>query len=198
MIYHLGLKISIYYNSKVNVEYTKIGIISHFKFQGHKHRLMKRPSLATANVRDEKLKNNLIGTQASPPIIDHQDDKIKEYIDDFYMHIWFPELLEQLQDYDRENRREYDLVISMGLCELADEDLHGKAARPQAEPATAEFKPSGWYTDNLGKKHYGILPDKRENELEVGLRLHKQNEAMPFSFYETDGAGRFKSDMVGE
>lgn len=196
--YEMALKIAVYYNAKVNVEYTKIGIITHFKYQGHKHRLMKRPSLASANVKDAKIRNSLIGTQASTPIIDHQDDKIKEYVDDYYMHIWFSALLEQLQDYDRDNRREYDLVISMGLCELADEDLAGKAAKPQTEPATADFQPFGYYTDREGKKRYGVIPSSGDNELEKGLKLHRQNEALPFSFYQTDGAGRFRSDMTDE
>ena len=194
--YEVTLKISMYYNAMVNVEYTKIGIITHFKYQGHKHRLMKRPSLATANVRDKQLKNNLIGTQASGPIIDHQDDKIKEYVDDYCHTIWFIDLLEQLQEYDREDRREYDLVVAMGLCELADEDLGGKAAQPPREPASAGYTPMGFYKDKDGKKQYGPIIHRKESELERGLKMHAKNEALPFSWYTSDGEGRFDKDLV--
>jgi len=196
--YETSLKIAMYYNAKVNVEYTKIGIITHFKFEGHRHRLMKRPSLATANVKDQKLKSNLIGTQATGPIIDHQDDKIKEYIDNYCHTVWFLDMLEQLQEYDREDRRRYDLVVAMGLCELADEDLGGKAAKPPREAASKDFVPVGFYTDANGKKQYGPIDQGVESELQRSLSLHAKNEAMPFSWFTSEGQGKFDKDLISK
>jgi len=153
-----ALKLSYYYNSQVNIEYTKIGIVGYFRDMGFYHLLKKRPSIALQSANPNK-SSHLIGTQASTPVIDHMDGKIKAYIDDHYDIIFFKELLAQLQDYDRDNRTKFDLVISMGLCELADEDLMGKQAKPPVRE-TEEFQAFGYYTDpETGYKKYGVIPD---------------------------------------
>lgn len=198
--YENALKIAMWYNCKVNVEYTKIVIITYFKAQGHKHRLMKRPEIAMANVKEENKKSKLIGTQATTPVIDHQDEKVKEYIDDYYSQIWFLELLEQLQDYDRNDRTSFDLVVCMGLTELADEDLLGKIASVDKNLGIEDFKMFGYYIDDNGKKRYGELPAVNSEALKYKKMLakHAQNEALPFSWYTSNGAGRFDSDLITE
>ena len=153
-----ALKLAVYYNSEVNIEYTKIGVVGWFRDNGYYHLLKKRPSIALNGANPNKA-TMLIGTQTSTQIIDHMDGKIKQYIDDNYKKIWFPDILEQCQDYDRENRTKFDMVIAMGLCELTDEDLMGKVARPPAK-ATSELVPFGYYTDENGYKRHGIIPQK--------------------------------------
>ena len=154
-----ALKLAYYYNSEVNIEYTKIGIVGWFRDKGFYHLLKKRPTINLSG-GDPKKNSNLIGTTAAGPIIDHQDQKIAAYIDDYYQEIWFKDLLEQLQDYDRDNRTKFDLVIAMGLCELADEDLMGQVAKPP-QAITSELELWGYYTDpTTGYKKYGIIPSK--------------------------------------
>lgn len=161
-----ALKLAYYYNSEVNIEYTKIGIVGWFRDKGFYHLLKKRPTINLGNA-DPSKHSHLIGTTAGGPIIDHQDQKIAAYIDDFYKEIWFPELLRQLQDYNRDDRTKFDLVIAMGLCELADEDLMGKVAKPPVA-ATAGLKLWGYYTDPVtGIKTHGVLPDKSEAEKDM-------------------------------
>lgn len=159
--YENVLKATILYNAKINVEYTKIGIISYFRDQKHYNKLMKRPTIATGSKDGErfKAKSNLIGTQASADVIDHQDTKIAEYIEDYCHQIYFKDMVAQLIDYKREDRTEYDLVVAMGLCELADEEYLGILAKP-AISETKDFKPFGYYYDSEGYKRYGIIPDK--------------------------------------
>jgi len=151
-----ALKLAYYFNSTVNIEYTKIGIVSHFRARGFYDLLMKRPTIARGDA-DAKKVSHLIGTQASTPIIDHQDNKVKEYIDDNYTQMFFDDQLEQLQNYNREDRTKYDLVIATGLCELADEDKIGALVKNNTKP-TDGFVPFGYYTDEDGYKKYGILP----------------------------------------
>jgi hypothetical protein len=151
-----------WYNASINVEYTKIGIISYFRDQKQYHRLMKRPTIALAKKDGDmfaKTNSNLVGTQASPNVIDHQDTKIAEYIEDYCHDIYFQELVGQLIDYKREDRTEYDLVIAMGLAELADEEYQGVLAKP-ASSETKDFKSFGHYYDSDGYKKFGIIPDK--------------------------------------
>jgi hypothetical protein len=174
-----ALKLAIYYNAPVNIEYTKIGIVSHFRARGFYELLMKRPTIARGDADAKKI-SNLIGTQASTPIIDHQDNKVKEYIDDNYQNMFFDDQLEQCQNYNREDRTKYDLVIAMGLCELADEDKIGQLVK-KVERTTDHFVPFGYYTDEHGYKKYGVLPgyeknsDSKEAMLARELAAQKKN-----------------------
>lgn len=154
--YKNALKLAIYYNAKVNLEFTKISVVGYFRDEGFYHLFMKRPSIALAG-GDPTKHSNLIGTQASTPIIDHMDMKVKDYIDEYYQDIYFDTILEQCQDYTRDDRTKFDLVIAMGLCELADEDLLGKQVRPR-QRNTESFQDIGYYTDQNGYKQYGIIP----------------------------------------
>jgi hypothetical protein len=175
-----ALKLAYYFNAEVNIEYTKIGIVSWFRDQGFYHLLKKRPSINLQNA-DPNKHTNLIGTTAAGPIIDHMDQKIKAYIDDFYDIIWFPELLEQLQDYNREDRTKYDFVIAMGLCELSDEDLMGREAKPP-EKATEGLQLFGYYSEYVnGKKikRYGVIPN--QNSEEKAFKNQIRNDAQSFN-----------------
>jgi hypothetical protein len=154
-----ALKLAYYYNAEANIEYTKIGIVGWFRDKGFYHLLKKRPSINLQNA-DPNKNSHLIGTTAGGPIIDHQDQKIAAYIDDYYREIWFPDVLQQLQDYNRDDRTKFDMVIAMGLCELADEDLMGKVAKAPVA-FTSGLKLWGYFTDPAtGYKQYGVLPDK--------------------------------------
>ena len=170
-----ALKLAYYYNAEMNIEYTKIGIVGYFRDMGFYHLLKRRPTMNLTNA-DPNKETNLIGTTTGSGIIDHQDQKIAAYIDDYYDNIWFLDLLEQLQNYNRDDRTKFDLVIAMGLCELVDEDLMGKAARPPVK-ISAGYVPHGYYTDpETGYKKYGIIPQKGsgKKELEESIRLEAE------------------------
>jgi hypothetical protein len=55
-------------------------------------------------------------------VIAHQDQKLADYIDDYYYQILYPPVLEQMRDYSSDNRTKFDFVVARGLAELADED----------------------------------------------------------------------------
>ena len=163
--YENVLKLSMYYNARMNVEYTKIGIISYFRDKKMFHMLMKRPSIAIgANISGRKA-SMLIGSPATTSVIDHQDEKLVEYIEDYYHQINYLPALEQLKAYSREDRTVYDLVIAMGLAELADEDLIGRPATEQ-DTAGAEITQWGFYIDpRTGRKRWGEVPSKAVKEI---------------------------------
>jgi hypothetical protein len=194
--YEETLKLSMYYNAKMNIEYTKIGVVNYFREAKQYHRLLKRPLVAMPSKGEkiaglQKDQSNLIGTPASTNVIDHQDGKVKEYIEDYYAHIFFLDLLEQLRDYQREDRRKYDLVIAMGLCELADEDMFGIAARGEDSP-TSEFTLFGYWTDDHGIKHFGKI-QKQVSPDEVAL---KKPEAMSqATWIDMSGKPRFDDNF---
>lgn len=164
------LKATILYDAKVNVEYSKIGIVGYFRDQKQYHRLLKRPSIALGKKEKDSpiaANTNLIGTTTSTDVINHQDSKIAEYINDYCHDIVFQDLVGQLIDYKREDRTEYDLVIAMGLAELADEEFLGLIAKP-AISETKDFKNFGYYYDSDGKKRFGIIPEKDEVDFQKG------------------------------
>jgi len=195
--YEEVLKLSMYYNAKMNIEYTKIGVVNYFREAKQYHRLLKRPLVAMPSKGEkvvglQKDQSNLIGTPASANVIDHQDGKVKEYIEDYCDHIFFLDLLEQLRDYQREDRRKYDLVIAMGLCELADEDMFGIAARGE-ESETSSFETFGYYNDKDGIKHFGKLPttvNKAEKE-----NLEKPGALSLATWIDMSGKPRFDDNF---
>ena len=126
--YENSLKLSMYYNARINLEYTKINIISFFRERGQFWRFLQRPSIAIgANVSGAKA-SQLIGSPATNHVIAHQDQKLADYIDDHYYHLVYLPVLEQLRDYSMEARTKFDYVVAMGLAELADEEFLGKPA----------------------------------------------------------------------
>ena len=197
--YEETLKLSMYYNAKMNIEYTKIGVVNYFREAKQYHRLMKRPLVAMPSGGDssqkitgvQKDQSHLIGTPATTTVIDHQDGKVKEYIEDYYSNIFFLDVLEQLRDYQREDRRKYDLVIAMGLCELADEDMFGVAARGEDSP-TSEFVAFGYYNDEHGIKHFGKIPKKENAEIE---NLKKPDILSQATWIDMSGKPRFDDNF---
>lgn len=182
-----ALKLAIYYNSPVNIEYTKIGIVSHFRARGYYDLLMKRPTIARGDADPNKV-SNLIGTQASTPMIDHMDNKTKEYIDDNYDQMFFTDQLEQCQNYNREDRTKFDLVIAMGLCELADEDKLGSLVKTKVKEEEG-FQAFGYYTGEDGYKRFGVIPTQNSNgDTQEGM-LQREQEALSKSRQEFDESG---------
>lgn len=183
-----------YYNAKVNIEYTKVGIRQFFIEKKQFFRLMKRPMVAMPSASDGALKKlgydnrqHLIGTTTAANVIDHQDGKIKEYIQDFSHLIFFEDLLEQLRDYDREDRRKFDLVVAMGLCEIADEDLLGEPAKAR-ESVSKELEEFGYYYDDNGHKQFGIIP--KANRVTID-DLIEDTDKMGFRWVDSTGVPRF-------
>ncbi|MCK5788257.1 MAG: hypothetical protein KAH32_04635 [Chlamydiia bacterium] len=177
--YENVLKLSMFFNSKINLEYAKVSIVGHFRAKGQYHRFIKRPTIATTNNMNAdplKSKSSLIGTPVSTHYIDYQDGKLAEYISDNSHNIWFDTALKQLLEYDRNNRTPSDLVIAMGLCELMDDDLLGKIAKP-LESEVDELELFGFYIDkSTGKKKKGIIPKASKEE----LSMNSEYEFEPF------------------
>ena len=159
--YENVLKIAMWYNARLNIEYTKINIVSYFRAEKQFFRLLQRPSIAIgANVSGQKA-SQLIGTPATGSVIAHQDQKLADYIDDYYYQILYPPVLEQMRDYDAKNRTKSDFVVACGLAELADEDMLGKPATDSGE-ASKDLTMFGVYRDAGGRKRWGVIPTKEE------------------------------------
>lgn len=190
--YEESLKLAMYYSAKINIEYTKIGFVHYLRERKQWHLLMKRPMIARPSAGSgfdpvQKLREQtLIGTTTTPNVIDYGDGKIKEYTRDYCHNIFFTDLLEQLREYQREERTKYDLVIAMALCEIADEDMLGIPAKTRGE-GVKEFEEFGYYTDENGKKKFGVIPSVKR-KLSDNIRIENKND---FRWIDMKGLPRF-------
>jgi hypothetical protein len=80
------------------VEYTKINIIA---FQNEETVLEATSIAIGSNVAEEA--STLLGTPATSAVIAHQDQKLADYIDDYYYQILYPPVLEQMRDYSSQS-----------------------------------------------------------------------------------------------
>ena len=162
--YRTAIKLLMYYNCRCNIEATRLSMLNWARDRGWVNYFMKRPR---KTYPEEKTKaSNTYGTPATVAIIDHQTDLIKYYIEDYCDQIWFPEFLEQLNRYSNENKGKFDIVAAMGMCELADEELSGVTPSVIA-PEDKSFKLLGWYTDEKGYKHFGVIPNQPQRQARV-------------------------------
>ncbi|MCI5628022.1 MAG: hypothetical protein MR346_00135 [Clostridium sp.] len=120
---------------------------------------MKRPRATLSDsVRNT---NKQYGTPATAAIIDHQTDLIADYVNDYCHCIWFEEMLDELNRYTNENKRKFDIVAAFAMCMLADEELQGVVPK-LTEDVKDSWQDIGFYTDEYGRRRYGILK-KQDN-----------------------------------
>lgn len=74
--------------------------------------------------------------------------------------MWFEEMLDELNRYTDENKRKFDIVASIGMAELADEELSGTVPKvvDSQEDSWEDF---GYYTDESGIRRYGRIPERK-------------------------------------
>ena len=157
--YENAAKLLTYYNCQAVLEATRTAILTYFRDKHYLHLLMKRPRATMPDI--SKGNSNMYGTPATEKVINHYRELIYDFILDYSYTISFLDMIEQLLRYSDEKKKEFDIVAAMGMCELGDEEL--SARRPvEREPNGVKFQDVGYYTDNRGYKHYGIIPKTEE------------------------------------
>ncbi len=160
--YKIAIKIAQYYNAVINIEATRQGIIPYARERKLLNLFMKRPRATLTDATRNT--NKQYGTPATPAIIDHQTDLIAYYIDDYCHLIWFDEMLDEFNRYTDENKRKFDIVASAAMALLADEELQGVIPK-RVEEIKDTWQDIGYYTDNNGIRHYGVMPQSHQNEI---------------------------------
>lgn len=182
--YKITFKLMQYYNALVNIEATRQGIMPHARERKLLSYFMRRPRATLSDA--VKNTNKQYGTPATSAIIDHQTDLIADYVTDYCHLIWFDEMLDELNRYTDENKRQFDIVASMAMALLADEELQGVVPK-QTEIVQDEWSDIGYYIDDNGVKRYGIIPKRNSNiingsieESYVNLGIRTSN---PIEYY---------------
>lgn len=169
--YENSLKIVTLFDCTVNIEDTKRNIVAYFKQRKAFHRFMKRPRITlTSDPTLDKI-STLIGTTATPKNFGYGELYTAQYIKDYGFDIWYLPLLNQLIDFNMQNRTKFDMVIAMFMCEIADDELHDQQVKSTVPPKF-DFHKYGYYTDIQGIRRYGLLPKFQENPFANTLLPH--------------------------
>lgn len=158
--YENAMKILVWYNCKALLEHTKISILTYFREKKKDSLFMRRPKSSLGDIK--KGNSAMLGVPATETIIKHGLELINNFVNDYCYGIDSDEMLEQLLNYSYENKRKFDIVAALEMCEMADEELTGINPKVKNE-VTKTWKDIGWYIDDRGYKRYGIIPTTWHN-----------------------------------
>ena len=125
--WHGCLKLAIYYNAKMLVEYTKIGILDYFKRMNALKYLKEKPE--SAHNPGTKTRNRY-GVHMNKQVKALMEDLIDDYIRESVEDIWFLDLIEELSVYGTKNT---DRAIAFGLCLIHNVDNYRVQASVKEE-----------------------------------------------------------------
>ena len=86
---------------------------------------------------------------------------MQTFISDYGQDIWFIDFINEALTYSIENKRKFDLIASMGMALLGDEELTLRGMQPKFEKEQDKIlKPFGYWVDERGIRHKGRIPDR--------------------------------------
>lgn len=153
--YDMAMKLLIWYNCKALLEYTKISIQTYFRDRGMGHLFMKRPDFAVTGKKNPT--KQLVGVPSTEAVINHGLELVGNFIRDYWYTIDFTEMLDQMLNYSYEYKRKFDIIASLQMAELGDEDMTGITPSKE-QSVVSKWRNFGWYTDERGIKRRGTIP----------------------------------------
>ena len=169
--YKIAMCMCRYYNCKINIEATRMGMVTWARENKCLQYFMKRPRATLTDIKYGTTKQ--YGTPATKAIIEQQTDLIADFVEDYGHTIWFEEMLEQLNNYNDENKTKFDIIASLGMVELADQELSGRQPTT-VEREVEDFQDIGYYFDEKGYRHFGAIPRKQTQP--VTINQEKQDD----------------------
>lgn len=148
-----------YYNCRINIEATRVGFVTWAKENNCLQYFMKRPKATLTDIKSGNTKQ--YGTPATKIIIEQHTQLTADFVEDYCHTIWFEEVLQQLNEYNDENKTKFDIIAALGMVFLANQELSGRTPVKTA-PVSEDWQDFGYYTDENGYKRYGIIPKKKE------------------------------------
>ena len=164
--YEQSLALMIYYNARGNLEASKVGILTWAKREKWMQYFMRRPRVCQGDPSKKKSFTAPYGTTTSTAMIEHGLQLVANYIEDYWENMWFIDMLEQLLKYSDENKGKFDIVAAMQMTEIADEEISELVPVAQKE-IKKEFQDIGYYKDEKGYTHFGVIPKSTESQLKA-------------------------------
>lgn len=162
--YKIAMCMCRYYNCKINIEATRVGMITWARENKCLQYFMKRPRATLTDIKYGTTKQ--YGTPATKAIIEQQTDLIADYVEDYGHNIWFEDMLEQLNGYNDENKTKFDIIAALGMVELADQELSGRQPT-KVDKEVEEFQDYGYYINDKGYREFGVIPKKQSNQIVI-------------------------------
>lgn len=162
--YKIAMCMCRYYNCRINIEATRVGMITWARENKCLQYFMKRPRATLTDIKYGTTKQ--YGTPATKTIIEQQTDLIADYVEDYGHNIWFEDMLEQLNGYNDENKTKFDIIASLGMAELADQELSGRQPT-KVDKEVEEFQDYGYYINDKGYREFGVIPKKQSNQIVI-------------------------------
>lgn len=162
--YKIAMCMCRYYNCRINIEATRVGMITWARENKCLQYFMKRPRATLTDVKQGTTKQ--YGTPATKTIIEQQTDLIADYVEDYGHNIWFEDMLEQLNGYNDANKTKFDIVAALGMVELADQELSGRQPT-KVDKEVEEFQDYGYYINDKGYREFGVIPKKQPNQIVI-------------------------------
>ena len=160
--FKIAIRLCQYYNAKINIEATRKSFYTWSKDKGYGNMFVRRPK-ATMTSDLSKSLSNQIGTPATKQIIEQHTSLTANFVEDYCHTIWFEEILQELMSYNDENKTKFDIVASLGMVFLLDQELSQRVPS-EVVKEVKEFEDFGYYTDEKGYKRWGVIP-KQDKEL---------------------------------
>lgn len=162
--YKIAMCMCRYYNCRINIEATRVGMITWARENKCLQYFMKRPRATLTDIKYGTTKQ--YGTPATKTIIEQQTDLIADYVEDYGHNIWFEDMLEQLNGYNDENKTKFDIIAALGMVELADQELSGRQPT-KVDKEVEEFQDYGYYINGKGYREFGVIPKKQSNQIVI-------------------------------
>jgi hypothetical protein len=133
------VKLNMYYNSKILVEYTKTGILQHYITNGFEYMLHRRPRLDSTVVK-ESLTTNRYGLSMPVEIKRHVIARLVAYVRTDSDQIFFTSLIRDMLGFTFEGRdkNQYDETMAAAITIIADDDMF-KIAAKSAQASSFHF-----------------------------------------------------------
>lgn len=162
--YKIAMCLARYYNCKINIEATRMAMVTWARENKCLNYFMKRPRSTLTDVKYGTSKQ--YGTPATKTIIEQHTELTANYVEDYCHNIWFEEVLEQLVSYNDENKGKFDIVAAMGMMFLADEELSGRVPTKVVKEVE-QFQDFGYYIDEHGYRRFGVIPKKEQTVINI-------------------------------
>lgn len=162
--YKIAMCMCRYYNCRINIEATRVGMITWARENKCLQYFMKRPRATLTDIKYGTTKQ--YGTPATKTIIEQQTDLIADYVEDYGHNIWFEDMLVQLNGYNDENKTKFDIIAALGMVELADQELSGRQPT-KVDKEVEEFQDYGYYINDKGYREFGVIPKEQSNQIVI-------------------------------
>lgn len=166
-----------YYNCQAVVESSRTAIVNFFKDHKCQYLLMKRPQ--SMSVSDKYVNNNMYGVYPSKNTIEYYLELISDFVLENCNTIDDSEMLKELMEYSFENKRKFDIVASLGMCEIGDQEMRSWG-KIQSALSKRKVKQFGWYYDEKGIKHYGVKPSPEQTFEDIQHLIQSNDPTISF------------------